>query len=109
MSTSLARSETKITESTTDSCHSEPTVTRASSLSGQESSVCGSQLTKQADASHLRTVTNPARRHGLGLGERTNPEQILTGRCDRTRSGGLPQREAPLQKLLVLVKGMPHF
>lgn len=109
MSTSLARSETKMAESITDSCHSEPTVTAASNLLGQESSVCGNQLTKQADALHSRTVMNPARFPSLEFRERTNAERVLADRCDRTHAAKLHPRDDPLQKLLRLPKGTPHL
>lgn len=65
--------------------------------------------TKQAHTSHLRSVMNPASFHGLDLNECTNQKQILTDHCDKTQSGSAYKTGNALQKLLILLEGMPHF
>lgn len=110
ISTFYSQSKTKIAESITESCHSESTVTTASNLFGQESSVCGNQpKTKRAHTSHLRTVMNPASFHGLELDECTNQKQTLTDRFDKIHSGRVYKIGNSLPKLLILSKGMTHF
>ena len=110
MGTSHSQSKKKITENIIESWCSEPTVTTASNIFEQELSVCGNQSeTKWAHTSHLRTVMNPAKFHGLQLNECTNQDQILTDHCDKIHSGKVYKIGNSLQKLLVLLKGMPHF
>lgn len=110
MSTSHSQSKTKIIESMIEGCHSEPTVTTASNIYGQELSVYGDQFeTKQAHTSHLITAMNPASFHGLEVDECINQEKILTGSCDKTHTGRVQKIVNSLQKLLILLKGMAYI
>jgi len=85
-------------------------VATASNIFGLVSSVCGNQPeTKRAHTSPLRTVMNPANFHGLELHECTNQEQILADHCDKVHSGRVYKIGHSLQKLLILLKRMPHF